>query len=201
TVAATAAMRRSEQRAAAVDQQGAQVAVTALADAAEAANGSAGTLARSETEPACQVAARGEAQDVAHCGHQGRRGQQADARDAAQQGDDMQFAGESRQFVFGLLHPRLQVADLIASLLQEWVKRDGQRRGDLAEQSLYRGSDPAGTTRNVEAELAQDPPYGVDAGGAAGQPRRAQSVQRQQRLLLFALDRHGCELSAARCLE
>ena len=59
----------------------------------------------------------------------------------------------------------------------------GQSRLGIIQQRLRLGHDVARAHGDSESELSQQPPNGVDAGGAGGKPRRAQAVKGADELL------------------
>ncbi len=98
-----------------VDQHHAEVAVTSLGDAAEAARVSGGMLAGREPEVGGEVSARAEAVEVTHEGDERGRGQDANAGDAH---EDCRFR-----------HRASEMLEFDAQMI-----RFGLKRFDLGEQ-------------------------------------------------------------------
>jgi len=84
-----------EHRACPVNQEHAQIGVTALTDGAEAPPRARGVFAWREAQVAGEVPRRGKARHVADGGDQGRRGEQADARNRAQVADGEGIGGRA----------------------------------------------------------------------------------------------------------
>jgi len=110
-----------------MDEEHAQIGVSAFADATESAHGPTGSLSRSEADIAGEVTSGGEAVNVTDEGDQGGSGEPADAGDGQQRGNRGALASQRVELALEGMDSLLDVRDLASGLLEG----ESQGRGDL----------------------------------------------------------------------
>src|SRR5436190_6243230 len=201
TVGGATLLGSPEDGACAVDEQHAEVDVAALADGAEAADEAAGALARRQPQVAGQVTAGGEALHVSDEGDQGGSGDEADARDGAQAGNDRDLVGERLELGLDDTDAVLDVADLGAGFSEGGTQSVGQTGIGVGEQGRDPGKYMLSPEGDGATELAQQPADRIDTGGAGGEPGGTQAVQSGQSLLGDGLHGDGVNVLVAVRLE
>ena len=146
------------------------------------------------------MAARVESSNVADQGDERRSGEEADAGHCLEERDVRELPGQSRQLPFDGAHIRFEHANLVTGARQRRAHEYRHDRG-LAEQFADTGHDVLGPDRNEDTELAKQAPHRVQSGRARREPRRAETVQGRDRLVLDRLDRHWMNLVIARRFE
>jgi hypothetical protein len=115
-----------QDRAGAVDEQCAEVSVTAPGDAAEVSLEAAGVLARGEAEPTGEVPCRWEAVDGSDEGDESSGGEETDAGDAQKQLDRWELFGHRLQLTFHLFDPGFDGPDLETGFSEDGSQGLGQ---------------------------------------------------------------------------
>src|SRR5438552_1717838 len=138
----------TEHGASAVDQEHAEIGVPALADGPQPAAQAARMLTGRQAEVAGEVAPRGEAMRMADEADQRGRGEETDAGDGAQSGDERRRDGERLELLLHGPYTALELADLRHYGGRPWA----QARGDGAvlgrEECGDTGHDLARSDRN-----------------------------------------------------
>ena len=143
-----------QDRARAVNEERAQVAVASLRDAAEASLEAARELSRGEPEVAGEVSARGKAPDVAQERDESGGGEQADAGDGQQQRDRGQLLRGRLELAFDELDAAFDVANLVARFRHHIAQPVGDLGVGVFDLRPHRWHDVARADRNEEAQLA-----------------------------------------------
>ena len=181
----------------AMDEQGAQVAVALLGDAAEASGIAAGVLAGREAEGAGEVTSGIEAGEFAEACAESGGGDQADtgsllvalAADVA--------PGKGLQLAFDVLHAGFAERDLVEQVAEAVAQGHRQIVVGVFQGSQGGGSHTLGTRRDGDAEFPEQAADQVDVGGALGFEVLADAVHSLDALLIGGLDGHRVDIGAA----
>ena len=157
--------------------------------------------ARRQPQVAGQVTAGGEALHVSDEGDQGGSGDEADARDGAQAGNDRDLVGERLELGLDDTDAVLDVADLGAGFSEGGTQSVGQTGIGVGEQGRDPGKYMLSPEGDGATELAQQPADRIDTGGAGGEPGGTQAVQSGQSLLGDGLHGDGVNVLVAVRLE
>jgi len=195
------ALRVPQERARAMDQQHPQVHVALRADRAQPPTEGAGVLPRRQAKEARKVAARVEASNVTDERNEGRRRQEPNPGHGLQECDLRELSGHARELPFDVAHVRLEHTNLVTGARDGGAHQHRHDGGGIGQQRADLWDDVLGPDGNEDANLAKQASQGVEPRRARGEPRRAETVQGRDRLVLDALDGHRMDVVITRGLE
>ncbi len=126
--------------------------------------------------------------DVAHGGIERGGGDHSDAGDLHQGADHRVLLSNCREFLLDSPHALLEIVGLLPEGEHHTAYPHGEPLTVMLQELGQASEELLGAFRRGDAEFAQQPSHAVDPHGARTLPLLAHPVQRQDRLLIFALD-------------
>jgi hypothetical protein len=182
----------------AVGEQHAQVAITALGNAAEPPRASGRVLFGRQAEPAGEVPGILEVGDTAAGGRNHRsRSQQTDTRNRQQGGTRRRLLCQHRQFAFQLIDAGFEQPDFLNKELHRITYQARDRRIRIGQDAAHLFKAVAAPSRNGNTELSAEAAQGINTRSARPHPKRTRAMQALQGLLLDRFDLHRDDVGTA----
>lgn len=165
----------TEDGAGSVNEQHAEVDVSAFVNVSETTDTSGRELLGDEPEKAGEASSRGESSRTTDEGHEGGSGEETDPGDGAQPSDILHLYPEGSELGLDSLDSTLEIADLLDGISEDGGK--GRVDGVVVEPGGDLRDDPFCADGDGEPELSEKTADGVEASGTRGHPAGAQTVE------------------------